>query len=258
MHNPRAGNEAFDHRPAEANVATETEDSRDPFLFDLPERERELLSADFLCNGRTSQGLGIAYLLQGLGVSLLTDPGWDTALVQLRIDFLDESDGISTRTEDVLHASRQAHILQHLSALAARRKAEVYDPIDLWRSKAQIFPALRFCESVELDIQKIGRGALFNRLVRKLSELNDYCAKWNEGPFNRVGLSGDPREDSTETLRQYSDERTFACPDGKTRVFSWHLSLSPWGRRMYFHPDSEERSVCIGYVGPHLRTVKFH
>ncbi len=228
-----------------------------PYLFDLPQESEKLLTTEFACNGHNAEGLGVAFLLEGVGLSLLTEPCWDTSFIQLQVDTLNPESELESRLEQVLHASRRDHVLQHAPILRARRAVEIFDPEDLWHSRADLFPALLFCESVRNDFEEIGRGALLQGLVRRLFELNDYCTQWSRGPFDGVGVSGDPREESAATLRQFSNERTFNCPDGQPRLFSWHLSLPPWGRRLYFYPENQRHVIFIGYVGQHLRTVRY-
>jgi hypothetical protein len=50
----------------------------------------------------------------------------------------------------------------------------------------------------------------------------------------------------------YGAARTFVCPDGKKRLFSWHSKINYEKWRIHFIDAPAERRVLIGYVGRHL------
>ncbi len=65
-------------------------------------RERELTS-EFRCAGTEARGLGAAWLLDGLGVSLTSDPRWDAAEVQVDADHLDQNCTLSSDVLSIRH-----------------------------------------------------------------------------------------------------------------------------------------------------------
>lgn len=91
---------------------------------------------------------------------------------------------------------------------------------------------------------------------KRLFELQKYSESWTEGNFDAKKLSKATPE-SEATLRKYSQEHTFNCPDGKSRIFSWHVRLTPLAWRIYFYPENH-RKIIVGYIGEHLPTVKFN
>ncbi|MCI0674045.1 MAG: hypothetical protein L0Y64_26665, partial [Myxococcaceae bacterium] len=56
---------------------------------------------------------------------------------------------------------------------------------------------------------------------------------------------------------QFGAERIFLCPDGERRVFRLHSKVRVGEWRVYFIPDRESGRVTVGYIGPHLSTVRF-
>jgi len=56
-----------------------------PALSDEPSIEEELLSCDFFHGGRRANGLGIAYRLESLAVSLPSSKTWDSNAISIEI-----------------------------------------------------------------------------------------------------------------------------------------------------------------------------
>ena len=51
--------------------------------------------------------------------------------------------------------------------------------------------------------------------------------------------------------------RTFLCPDGEERLFSWHVRYTPGAGRIHFLPLGPREGCLIGYIGHKLPTVKY-
>jgi len=93
------------------------------------------------------------------------------------------------------------------------------------------------------------------RIVSGLFSLNAFCAAWQNGGFAPEAIPCPVSPESEATLQKYPEERTFLCPDGTSRLFNWHAKVSSW--RIYFDPGLGLGRLLVGYVGKHLRTVKF-
>jgi hypothetical protein len=132
----------------------------------------------------------------------------------------------------------------------------VIDGAELWGRRERLFHSLVFCGDVRKQLEDLSQGnILLQPVIKKLFELERYCRDWNGGPFNPDLLSCKVTTESARTLAQYGNERTFLCPDGENRVFSWHARLTPHARRIHFYPVPETRQIMIGYIGPHLPTA---
>ena len=216
---------------------------------------------EFTHNSRTCSlcGIGFAYLRDVLAIviviSLPSDECWQVDNIELKVIWATTT-SISETTAAVAHASNPNHVTVHAEWIEKRFRGMIHNGNDLWNRRTTLFPSLRFCDAVHRQIEWL-RGPRLDSVWERLSDLQMYCEKWTSGDFNRNNLRGKPRTDSEATLQRFKQDRIFECPDGKRRCFSWHVNL-PFSRRLYFFPVPEHRRIIIGYVGPHLRTVKFN
>lgn len=87
---------------------------------------------------------------------------------------------------------------------------------------------------------------ILNQAMKDLSDGRDY-------DLNQYGLRCSPESEST--LNMYSQERTFECQDGVTRLFSYHSKINIDAWRIYYEPDCINKIVHIGTITRHLRTA---
>lgn len=227
-----------------------------PFLADLPEIESNILAFEFTHNGEAAQGLGTAFLLEALAISVRSGSRWESNQIELEVKRLAEDADLITENVLVFHASHPDHERSHDTWIQKRLQTSVRDGTDMWDRRVSLFPALIFCDSVCRQVQGLqARDPMLRAVVKRLLEMETYCKDWNEGPFNPDDLPSKASTESVSTLQQYGAERTFRCPDGEERVFSWHVRLTPGAWRIHFFPKTEERKIIIGYIGSHLPTV---
>ncbi|MEO8890013.1 MAG: hypothetical protein ABI417_00510, partial [Coleofasciculaceae cyanobacterium] len=230
--------------------------SKAPFWTDVTEKiKNDFDLSEVWHQGEQAGGLGFAVVIDALTVSLISKSCWDCSHLELEVRRLDENEDLIDERLEIVHASRSNHIQQHTSWINNRIRSKVTDGLELWSRKDELFPNLILCEAVAVQLQSISSEKL--QLVKnRLSELEDYCKSWTNEAFEPKSLRNvSPESQVTLQNPKYSKERTFLCPDGKERVFSWHAKLS-FGWRIYFLPN-EQRQMIIGYVGCHLRTVKY-
>ncbi|MCP4695450.1 MAG: hypothetical protein GY862_01175 [Gammaproteobacteria bacterium] len=240
----------------EERVFLKTLATKIPFLADSPSLEDKSLGFDFYFKGKTkARGLGVAYLLDTLAVSILSERQWDAGRLALTVSNLDEDEKIVHETESIHHASRVEHVREHAPWIDRKQKASIKNGADLWKRRKELLPSLCFCEEAGNNIKGLGKNdALLRQVIRHLFELEEYCRVWNSGNFSAKKLPGKATPESPATLRRFGKERTFVCPDGREHAFSWHLRITPLDWRLYFHPD-EPGKMLIGYIGKHLRIV---
>ena len=226
-----------------------------PFWENLPDLHDSVLAREFIFDGRGAQGLGVAYLLESLAVSLPSEESWDAARLTLNVDWISEDGQIEKNTVEVIHASHSSHVVEHAQWISERLRSDVQDGADLWKRSAELFPSLTFCEMAGNQIQSLSPTMLYP-VVRGLFNLEAYCRGWSEGGFNPTQLAMKATMESQATLNRYGTERNFLCPGGERRTFSWHIRLTPHGWRVYFYPETETRTMIIGYIGPHLPTIR--
>lgn len=229
-----------------------------PYLVDVNNDavKNTVDSSDFFHNGDCALGLGVAYCLDTLALSLRSDACWHSPHLNLRHTYLDSEGEILSEDVTVTHASQKDHILTHAAWIKERTALNTKDGSDLWKYREQQFPSLQFCDSVGEALQSLNVGnSSFHLIVKKLGELERACQQWQEnGGLFDIQLKGSV--DSEPTLLKYDKERTFSCPDGQTRLFSLHIRITDnW--RIYYYPVGNTKQLIIGYIGQHLSTVKF-
>ena len=224
-----------------------------PFLRDDRDTEAVWADIDCLCDGKAALGLKAAYVADGLALSLSSGPEWDRHLIDCEVHEIVDDD-VSCRSESVPHASSPGHVENHTDWFQKRIQTTVADGRELWRHSSDFFPCLLCCSAVEDQMANLPANSLAS-IVRGLSCLNVFCADWQSGAFqpDDIGCSVSPEKGTT--LAMYGAERTFSCPDGEARVFSWHAKVGQW--RIYFDPAPGPGRLFVSYVGKHLPTAKF-
>jgi hypothetical protein len=169
---------------------------------------------------------------------------------------LEESGELSEEVTSVRHASEGTHVAAHTTWINESAMLDIGRGAQLWDARAEVFPHLKFCDSVREHLSGLPDGnPALGQVVKRLRELDEYTGAWITGPFDPDAIRKATPE-SEATIDQYGDVRTFTCPDDKSRVFSWHVRCTPGTIRIHFLPI--EHSIIIGYIGPHLPTVKFN
>lgn len=230
-----------------------------PFWDGLPELYDQVSASEFHFGDRPASGLGVAYMLEDLAVSLPSANCWDAARLDLHVMSLVEAEGqdegdIEEEDVRVIHASRETHV--DGGWIRDRLQRDIQDGDGLWARRAELLPRLAFCDAVGPQVRSLGT-VMLPSVARRLFELDGFCRDWTEGGFDTSRLPNATPE-SESTLRQYGHERTFRDPDDLERTFSWHVRLTPNAWRVYFDPVPGTRTMIIGYIGPHLRTVRYH
>lgn len=228
-----------------------------PYLVGHPEVEDKNQLYNFLLEESEAHGLGAAFHLEALAVSLRSEERWHFSRIELSVQWLDDSAEIKTKSITVTHASCADHVTEHDEWVAKRRRAAVRSGTDMWNRRSELWPSLIFCEGVAEQMSGLGeRDQMLPQVWQRLNCLEGYCQKWQSGPFNRDALDCTASLESLPTLQQFAAERIFRCPDGRERLFEWHVKISLNAWRLHFFPLPEERRIIIGYIGPHLPTVR--
>lgn len=230
-----------------------------PFLADVSDSKLEdtVNLSEFKHQGTPANGLGIAYLLETLALSLVSEQCWDCSRLKMELRRLDENGEIIDEIVEIIHASRSKHVQEHVDWIKKRIRTGVNDGVELWNRREELFPNLELCDAVSKQLQNIRAGQLeLQPIVKTLFELQNYCQNWKTGSFNLEGYALEESKESEATLNKYSKERTFRCPDGKERLFERHIKLRFCNWRIHFFLV-KPGTVIIGYIGRHLPTVKY-
>jgi hypothetical protein len=242
-------------------------ETKQPYLVEHADKQDAAIMMECYWMNRRAIGFQVALLLDSLAISLPSDPAWNASRIEVLVREID-SDGewIPDRNEQVYHIARRAH-LQELADWITQRLQEEADQAlqmvqtgqDLWEQRRELYPSLEFCAAVEEQLLSSAVQVDHLKAIRlRLRYLEEYSRRWRTtgGSFDKEQLAGHASPESSSTLQHpdYGPKRRFLCPDGKQRVFSWHLRVTlSW--RLHFYPDEERQTIIVGYIGPHLPIV---
>lgn len=241
-------------------LATKAPFSNDIVNSDIQDIENNASLSEFRHQGEMAIGLGIAYVLETIAISLLSEECWDCHRLELEFVSLDQDEVIVHEFVDTFHVSRSIHVQEHanlIQKIQERIYQQVSNGVEIWNRRGELFPNLQFCNSVRSQLEDIRTGQLeLQPVLKKLFDLQKCCENWNNGSFNTKGYPLEESGESQPTLDKYFKERTFLCPDGKERLFQRHIKLRVCNWRIHFFPE-KPGIVIIGYIGGHLPTVKY-
>lgn len=127
----------------------------------------------------------------------------------------------------------------------------------LWGHRDTIFKRTVLCPQVEKDLGKIGETYTAQILARLL-ELDRYVTDlWEAGEFDyrdankKTSLRMSPESDKTMSQDKLRKMRNFKMPDGTIECFELHIKTGD----LRFHFFPKDKTVFIGYIGPHLKTA---
>jgi hypothetical protein len=231
-------------------LATKSPFSNDINNLDIKELETGSGTSEFRYAGKLAVGLGVAYILDTIAISLRSSECWDTSYINVDFKYFEESgDNIVETEESVRHVSHPKRIGDHVNWIGKRIQNKITNGQILWEQKAELFPCLLFCECVRkqlLDIEE--SNPLLKQIIKRLSELEEQTQKWIDGNFDINLLPSKATPESDTRLNKFRKELTFQCPDGTYRLFDLHLRMTPGANRLYFYPI-EPQKLIIGYIG---------
>lgn len=238
-------------------LATKAPFSTDIANSEIQDLENNAGLSEFYHQGELAIGLGVAYMLNTIAVSLFSEECWDCSRIEIEARRLDEDEEVIHEIVEIIHASRSNHVQEHAYEIQNRIRKGVLNGEDVWNRREELFPNLEFCNFVSKQLFNIRAGQLeLQPVVKTLLELQDCCQNWNIGLFNLKGYPIEESGESEPTLNRYGKERIFSCPDGKDRLFERHVKLRFCNWRIHFFAVKPGK-VIIGYVGRHLPTVKY-
>jgi hypothetical protein len=147
----------------------------------------------------------------------------------------------------------------HAEAIRGRRIAALRSGLtarSLWSLRARVFPGLLFGLDVQGQIERFS-AALLALLFKRLAELDARAQMWRTStsdhfPDGPTEIKGETRR----TMMRYGTQRNFRGHDGVTRTFEDHMWIDRT-HRIHLFRDADDRTVEIGYVGPHLPTMEY-
>jgi len=209
-----------------------------------PDEECEVSLGGEILKGGTEAFLNNSFLL-----SVCLDQTWEKEYLEVEHFSLAE---LTSETVSLHNAfcHEQLHKGPITDILKKQKKISVYSYMELWERHQVLFPHLKFCPSVEKNLEKLDKSYL-NQVSKKLFELEDVAV---ESKFNPLLLSKTTLE-SDVTLEKYKDQHTFTDEENQQYLASWHMRFTGIPGRIFFIPEYKENCILVCYIGKKLRTV---
>lgn len=221
----------------------------------------EGVEVGLLGNDQGLNTLQAVYVYQTYLLSLPTQTPWNQVQIDVWVEQLDET-GVVSRAEirlnNLCNSASLAHhkpALQHLNANQLSGKM-------LWEQRASRFPHVTLLPELQGALcNNSYPPAMLEKIRQTLIALNQFAESWQAGTYKayqhdllaECGLSIAVSGESTSTLQDPKKRaaREFWLPKGDKVCFANHVKLAP-NLRLHFYPEPIEKTVYIGYVGPHL------
>lgn len=213
-----------------------------------PEDECEVLyNGDVMCGGTE------AVMMDSFMISSCLTEEWRKESIDGILYTVDED------TEEIVsivnvYGENQLNDAHIQEILLKYRSPLIYSYDEIWRKRAELFPKLSFCPSVEEDLKHL-EVSYIHQVVRKLLELERYCEKYLDRPFRKELLTKTTPE-SDETLKKYTKEHTFTDVYGQKYLATWHMRFTGIPGRIFFVPDYSRECMLVCYIGKKLKTIQ--
>lgn len=216
---------------------------------------------EFQHEKRASKGCLLVYEMGGVAVSFLSDEHWKTAKIEgAYIELTDDGD-LHESLVEIPNVSFEENVEKFKEFYARKKEEWRYTDIvsgeDILKHAQKAFPNLVFCENAVQGCRKDVGISEAGQVYKRLLELQR-AAEGMEVNFDKNMLAKATPE-SRVTLERFEEEHTFMLPNGKVKVFSWHIRYTGgYAGRIFFYPAPEEKVIYVGHIGHKLPTVNFH
>ena len=194
--------------------------------------------------------LVLCAVTNGVAVGFPSEPVWDQDRVSVIFAEMLRNGEIESAAEDIDNLARSAHAAPIADRHRERLRLECRSPADLWRRRGQLFPHLTFGPDVEDQLVKVN---VLSTVVNRLADLDTSAATWREsgGAAPPWTCKVTPESESVMNDERLRERRRFRSVGGARDLFEWHARFGSDGR-IHLRFEARERTVEIGYVGPHL------
>ena len=226
-------------------------------FVDIPDVEIKIKVEDPGCElslqGSQAEGFKVAYYLEILAISLNSESLWNSSSLNLELIQIDDNGELIEESVEVIHASQKSHVIEHADWIHKRQQTGVADGLELWNRRTELFSSLEFCDRVSQQIQSLTDPKMLRQVVRKLFELDELSKSWIDGALNLDNLPSKASPESESRLKQFREQLNIQCLDGKKRIFSLHIRITPGAWRLHFCTELGPGKIIIGYIGPKIQ-----
>lgn len=231
--------------------------TKTPLSVDIPDIEIKIKVENPDCElslqGSQAEGFKVAYYLETLAISLNSESLWNSSHINLELIQIDEDGELTEENVEVIHGSQKNHVLEHANWIQKRQQTGVADGLELWNRRGELFSSLEFCDRVSEQIQSLIDPKMLRQVVRKLFELDELSKNWTDGSLDLDNLPSKASPESESRLKQFREQLNIQCLDGKKRIFSLHVRMTPGAWRLHFCTELGPGKIVIGYIGPKIQ-----
>lgn len=209
-------------------------------------------------NGRKddARGLGLAYLLNTVAVSLTSEECWKIVRVPLQHIRLTLNGNEEEKNVESLNISQSGQAKCVLDILLKRDQTILKNnPEDFMNSKRHCFPDLRFGLNINDQISKLPLK-IYVQIIAKLILINDAVRDWRRTSNQLEPVLPNISGEGKTTMQKFGVQRRFDDSKGNLQAFELHAKVGSQ-YRIHFRIDKQEKSIEIGYIGKHLPTKNF-
>lgn len=204
-----------------------------------------------------TKGLGAAYLLAGIGISLRSEDRWCRIRIPLQCMWFDEDSQEQLEEVEALNLSESSQVEDLSELLFVRSRRDLRDaPLTLADRKHECFPHLVFGRDVDGHLEVLPHEIL-GVVVGKLVALDDASRTWRLDPTKTFPELPKCHDESESTMQQFGDQRRFRNPKGDFALYRFHAMVGS-AYRIHLRVIHDPRGIEIGYIGRHLDTVRHH
>lgn len=201
--------------------------------------------------------LGVALAWDGIAISLPSEDLWRQPGVAIRQHLYDaDLDSYAVIRHRVRNASLPAHVAGVSEDWRRCASAGLTRADELIANWATLFPNLDRCEEyAHKTLPALNDRVVLRALVGRLLGLDRACKVWT-GTAPEYPCRARPESPQTMARDELKRQRRATCPRRGEDYFVMHCNIQPPGYRVYWLENTEDHRLCIGYVGPHLETVR--
>ncbi|MFE7836906.1 hypothetical protein ACFU53_12875 [Streptomyces sp. NPDC057474] len=195
-------------------------------VYPTPDADGHL---EYRHEGEKVLGLGAAHFMDGIAVSLLVAPEWQTSIVSLErselVELDDDSLDFDHETVEVRHMSSLPHVEEHRSWIRESSLARAASGRQIWERKGDLYPQLQFLPRTEAQLTDLDPRWVVP-VRRCLERLDAAAAVWDPA------AAPEPEWQSKVTPEGETRKRVcrFVDLDGEEETFHLHAPLHPGGR----------------------------
>lgn len=205
-------------------------------------------------------GCAFAHETQDILISRATHEIWKEEYINGIYSSLDEYGEIISIESRLTNIS-ELMSCEGIKKIALERVfANISSGYDLWEHREELYPNLKFCDSVKTQLYTDPERYHILKIMERLNILQSYFSQKHDFYQPReLGMNARTESDTVKSDPDLKKYRLFKLPTGEQVYFYDHVGFTGKfsGGRIYFYPMVEEQKCYIGYIGRHLPTKKF-